>query len=186
MRKLLLALLAMWTWQAAHAADDAVLWAGLRAGTHVALMRHAQAPGVGDPAGFRLEDCRTQRNLSAEGKRQATRAGAMFRENGIARARVYSSQWCRSLDTAAGLGLGPVTPEPALNSFFENGGREKPQTEQVLTLIGQHESGTPLVLVTHQVNITALTGGYVESGEIVVVRHRDGKLELAGRIRTLQ
>lgn len=186
MKRLLLAVLALLpllTWNAASAADDAALWAGLRAGTHVALMRHAQAPGVGDPTGFRLDDCRTQRNLSAEGKRQAARAGALFREHGVARATVYSSQWCRCLDTAAGLGLGPVTPEPALNSFFENAGQEKTQTELVLGLIGRHASGTPLVMVTHQVNITALIGGYVESGEIVVVRARDGKLELAGRIR---
>lgn len=189
MKRLMLALAALLTllsWQAASAADDTALWAGLRAGTHVALMRHAQAPGVGDPSGFRLDDCRTQRNLSAQGKRQAARTGALFREHGIARATVYSSQWCRCLDTAAGLGLGPVTPEPALNSFFQNGGREKAQTELVLGLIGSHPSGTPLVLVTHQVNITALVGGYVESGEIVVVSTRDGTLELAGRIKPLQ
>ena len=182
----MMALLTMITWQAAHAADDTALWAGLRAGTHVALMRHAQAPGVGDPSGFRLDDCRTQRNLSAEGKRQAARVGAQFREHGITRAAVYSSQWCRCLDTAAGLGLGPVTPEPALNSFFENGGREKSQTELVMGLIGSHPPGTALVLVTHQVNITALVGGYVESGEIIAVRSRDGKLELAGRIKPPQ
>ena len=186
MKKLMLALLALLIMQAATAADDAALWAGLRAGTHVALMRHAQAPGVGDPTGFRLDDCRTQRNLSAEGKRQAARAGAMFRENGIARATVYSSQWCRCLDTAAGLGLGPVTPEPSLNSFFDNSGQEKPQTQQLTALIGRHAPGTPLVLVTHQVNITALIGGYVESGEIVVIRPRDGKFEFAGRIKPLQ
>jgi len=189
MKRLMLALAALLTllsWQAASAADDTALWAGLRAGTHVALMRHAQAPGVGDPSGFRLDDCRTQRNLSAQGKRQAARTGALFREHGIARATVYSSQWCRCLDTAAGLGLGPVTPEPALNSFFQNGGREKAQTELVLGLIGSHPSGTPLVLVTHQINITALVGGYVESGEIVVVSTRDGTLELAGRIKPLQ
>jgi phosphohistidine phosphatase SixA len=186
MKKLMLALLALLIWQTAAAADNAALWAGLRAGTHVALMRHAQAPGVGDPTGFRLDDCRTQRNLSAEGKRQAARAGAVFRENGITRAAVYSSQWCRCLDTAAGLGLGPVTPEPALNSFFDNGGREKPQTQQLTALIARHAPGTPLVLVTHQVNITALIGGYVESGEIVVVGTRDGKPEVAGRIKPLQ
>ena len=186
MKRLMLSLLALLIWQAANAADDAALWGGLRAGTHAALMRHAQAPGVGDPSGFRLDDCRTQRNLSAEGKRQAGRAGALFREHGIARATVYSSQWCRCLDTAAGLGLGPVTPEPALNSFFENGGQEKSQTELVLGLIARHPPGTPLVLVTHQVNITALIGGYVESGEIIVVRPKDGKLELAGRIKPLQ
>ena len=191
MKRLLMALLALLLWQAAAAddarkADPAALWAGLRDGSHVGLMRHAQAPGVGDPAGFRLGDCATQRNLSADGKRQAVRAGELFRRNGIAQAAVYSSQWCRCLDTAAGLALGPVTPLPALNSFFENGAREGGQSAQVMALVSKHAPGSALVLVTHQVNITALTGGYVESGEIVVVRAQGDRLEVAGRLRTLQ
>jgi len=181
----MLALLGLLIWQGA-AADDAALWAALRAGTHVGLMRHAQAPGVGDPTGFRPGDCATQCNLSAEGRRQARRAGDMFRANGIERALVLSSQWCRCLDTAAGLGLGPVTPEPALNSFFSNEGTERDQTEQVRTLIRRHPPGSALVLVTHQVNITALVGGYVESGEIVVARLQGDKLQMAGRLRTAQ
>lgn len=167
-------------------ADDAALWAGLRSGEHVALMRHAEAPGVGDPPEFRLGDCTTQRNLSADGRRQAERAGALFRSKGIAAATVYSSQWCRCLDTAAGLGLGTVTPQPALNSYFEDNGREREQTGQLRRLIRQRPAGATLVLVTHQVNITSLSGVYPQSGEIVVLRPEGNQVTVVGRLRTLE
>ena len=86
-------------------ADEAALWKALRDGGHVALMRHAIAPGVGDPAGFRLDDCTTQRKLSAQGRAQARAIGERFRANGITTAAVFSSQWCRCLDTARELAL---------------------------------------------------------------------------------
>jgi hypothetical protein len=92
-------------------------WQALRGGGVVALMRHARAPGVGDPPGFRLEDCATQRNLSAEGRDQARRIGEAFRAQGVAVARVLSSRWCRALDTAR-LAFGTVEPFPPLDSFF--------------------------------------------------------------------
>lgn len=167
-------------------ADDAALWAGLRSGEHVALIRHAEAPGVGDPPEFRLGDCTTQRNLSADGRRQAERAGALFRSNGITAATIYSSQWCRCLDTAGGLGLGTVTPQPALNSYFENSGREREQTAQLRRLIRQRPAGAALVLVTHQVNITSLSGVYPQSGEIVVLRPEGNRVTVMGRLRTLE
>jgi broad specificity phosphatase PhoE len=85
---------------ASATADDATLWRALASKGHFALLRHAIAPGTGDPPGFTLGDCDTQRNLSAEGRAQAERIGARLRENGIAAARVLSSQWCRCLDTA--------------------------------------------------------------------------------------
>ena len=180
----LLAMLNLLTPGAAFAIDDTALWDGLKSGAHVAMMRHAQAPGVGDPAGFRLGDCGTQRNLSAEGRRQAEQAGALFRSKGITRATVYSSQWCRCLDTARGLGLGPVVPQAALNSFFDNGRSEKTQTGQLRALIRQRPAGLPLVLVTHQVNITALTGVVPASGEIVVLRIEGDQVEVLGRLAT--
>jgi phosphohistidine phosphatase SixA len=166
-----------------HDTDDA-LWSALRGGGHVVLMRHASAPGTGDPEGFRLDDCATQRNLSAQGRRQAAATGALFRQHGVSRADVYSSQWCRCLDTARLLDLGPVTPLPALNSFFENDDREAGQTAQLRSWIESHAGQRNLVLVTHQVTITALTGVYPESGEILVLRRQAGKLELLGRMRT--
>jgi broad specificity phosphatase PhoE len=147
-------------------------------------MRHAEAPGTGDPDGFRLDDCATQRNLSDQGRRQAKDAGTLFRGNGIARATVYSSQWCRCLDTAGGLDLGAVTPQPALNSFFDDAGRDLQQTDALRQLIRQRPPGKPLVMVTHQVNITALTGVYPRSGEIIVVRPENGRFSVMGKIST--
>ena len=167
-------------------ADDDALWAGLRSGEQVALIRHAEAPGVGDPAGFKLGDCSTQRNLSDQGRRQAQDAGTLFRSTGVASATVYSSQWCRCLDTATGLALGPVLPQPALNSFFEESARSGEQTEALRRLIRERPAGKPLVMVTHQVNITALTGVYPQSGEVVVVRPAGAQLTVVGRISTLK
>ena len=181
----LLTLLAIMLCQ--HAlADDAALWTGLRNGTLVALIRHAEAPGTGDPAGFKLGDCTTQRNLSEQGRRQAQDAGVMLRDKGIAAATVYSSQWCRCLDTAAGLGLGPVIQQPALNSFFDDAQRDKAQTNALRRLIRERPPGKPLIMVTHQVNITALSGVYPRSGEIIVVRPDGEKLSVIGRVSTLK
>lgn len=169
----------------ADAAEEAALWAALRAGGHVALMRHALAPGTGDPAGFRVDDCRTQRNLSAAGRAQAAAIGARFRANGITAAAVFSSQWCRALDTARALALGEVRPHTALNSFFGRRGEEAAHTRAACALIAeQSTAGKPLVLVTHQVNITALTGVFPAAGEIIVMRVDGDALSLAGRIGT--
>ncbi len=167
----------------ARAQDTKDLWAALRDGTAFAMMRHAIAPGTGDPAAFKLGDCSTQRNLSDDGRRQATEIGARFRENGIAGAAVFSSQWCRCIDTAELLGLGPVETLPPLNSFFGNFQRRDPQTAALRAWLADHESDEPLVLVTHQVNIRALTGEHTRSGEIVVVR-RDtgGKMTVLGSL----
>lgn len=166
----------------AVATDDA-LWSALRGGGHIALMRHALAPGISDPDGFVLNDCSTQRNLSAAGRAQAQATGELFRMNGISHATVRSSRWCRCLDTARLLALGPVIPTPALDSFFENRGEEAIRSAAVRELIRNADlSGNPLVLVTHQVNITALTGVYPASGELIILRVVGDTLELAGRI----
>ncbi len=164
---------------------EAALWAALREGGHVALMRHAIAPGVGDPAGFRLDDCTTQRKLSAQGRAQARAIGERFRANGITTAAVFSSQWCRCLDTARELALGEVAAFPGLNSFFAGRGEEARHTAAVRALIRERaHSPLPLVLVTHQVNITALTGVFPASGEIIVLRVDGDTPSVAGRIRT--
>ena len=89
----------------------------MRAGRHVALMRHTDAPGgVGDPPGFRLDDCATQRNLSAKGRADAARIGARLRSERIAVERIVSSPWCRCMDTATLLELGPVEAEPTFGN----------------------------------------------------------------------
>jgi broad specificity phosphatase PhoE len=166
----------------AAAVPEADVWAALKTDGHAALVRHADAPGFGDPPGFRLDDCSTQRTLSGEGRDQARALGARFREHGIRSAVVYSSQWCRCMETARLLGLGAVTAFPGLNSFFDKRSLEARRTAEVKALLLGARGG-PLVLVTHQVNIRALTGEAVGSGEIVVVRYDGGTISVIGRIR---
>ena len=155
----------------APARGDEALWTALAEGGHVALMRHALAPGTGDPEGFRLDDCSTQRNLDQTGRGQARRTGEAFRERGVRVGQVFSSQWCRCLETAKLLALGEVYPFPPLNSFFGDRERGPKQTAAVRALLANTDAeGPSLVMVTHQVNITALTGIFPRSGEIVVLR----------------
>jgi len=150
---------------------DEALWAALAGGGHIALMRHAYAPGTGDPENFRLEDCSTQRNLDEAGREQARRTGEAFREHGVAVGQVLSSRWCRCLETARLLGLAEVEPFAPLDSFFDERDRGPDQTEAVRARLAQAASdGASLVMVTHQVNITALTGVFPRSGEIIVLR----------------
>jgi 8-oxo-(d)GTP phosphatase len=151
----------------AHA--DEALWAALREGRAFAMMRHALAPGTGDPADFNVNDCTSQRNLSVEGREQARRTGDAFRDNGIMMAELKTSAWCRCRDTASLMNLGTPEVLPPLNSFFQNGGQRDPQTEALKQWLGGWLGSRPLVLVTHQVNISALTGDFTSSGEIVVV-----------------
>ena len=168
----------------ASADDPASLWAALRSGEAAALMRHALAPGTGDPAQFDIDDCGTQRNLSDAGRAQAAAIGGRWRANGIVHARIYSSRWCRCLETAQLLDLGPVQPLDGLNSFFRDRAAETGRSAAAQALIReQTRSGSPpLLLVTHQVNITALTGVFPSSGEIVVVRPNGSGIELLGRL----
>ncbi len=149
------------------------------------MIRHATAPGTNDPSGFRLEDCATQRNLSAEGRTQAVRIGNLFRANSIAEARVFSSQWCRCLDTARLMNLGEVRPQPLLNSFFQDRSREAGQIEALRQWIAELDLAKPTVFVTHQVVVTAISQIFPGSGEIVVMqRMPGGQLSVQGRLPT--
>jgi phosphohistidine phosphatase SixA len=165
--------------------DDTQLWKMLQSGNHVALLRHAIAPGTGDPPQFELGQCATQRNLSEEGRAQAVKIGDRFREQGITNAQVYSSQWCRCMETAKLLGLGPVEELAPLNSFFQQYERQESQTRMLSEWIARHNLDRLIVLVTHQVNITALTGIYPASGELVIVhRSSTGDITTIGTIKT--
>ena len=145
------------------------LWARIAQGGVAVMIRHAQTePGTGDPPQFRLGDCSTQRNLSAEGRAQAQRLGAAFRARGIATPRVLSSQWCRCIDTA-GEAFGRHAPEPALNSFFDDRRTEPAQTAAARKLVAGVKRRELLVLVTHQVNISALAGQGAAQGELLVL-----------------
>ena len=155
-------------------------WDALRQPGAIAIMRHALAPGGGDPAGFDVTDCATQRNLDDRGRAQARRIGAALRDRGFAFDAVLTSQWCRCRDTAELLAVGPVTEAPPLNSFFQNRAAGPAQTQATRDLIAQTE-GT-LMMVTHQVNITALTGVFPASGEVVVFRLTGDGVEVLGSI----
>ncbi|WP_332458208.1 histidine phosphatase family protein [Bordetella genomosp. 8] len=162
----------------AHADEDA--WTALSRPGAVALMRHAEAPGVGDPDGFRLNDCSTQRNLNAAGREQAARAGQALKARGVGGA-VYSSAWCRTMETARLLDMGPVHPLAVLNSQFRTSADSDAQTAALRRFIDTWQ-GPTLILVTHQVNITALTGETVAAGEIIVLRPGPGGHQMAGRL----
>ena len=94
------------------------LWSALKSDNHLVLIRHALAPGYSDPDYFDVTNCKTQRNLNDEGRDQSKKIGGLFRSNGIRKAAVYSSQWCRCLDTGRLLDLGEVSELPSLNSFL--------------------------------------------------------------------
>jgi phosphohistidine phosphatase SixA len=160
---------------------EGVSWDALRQGA-VVLFRHADAPGTGDPPGFRIDDCATQRNLGDEGRAQARRIGERFRALAIPVGSVLTSQWCRCRDTAELAFPGRARQEPAFNSFFGERGREGSQTSAARTLLIDWRGQGALVVVTHQVNIQSLTGISPASGEGVVVRGTGKELKVLGRI----
>jgi phosphohistidine phosphatase SixA len=169
--------------RAATAQDGGDAWAALQEPGTIAVMRHALAPGGGDPANFELGDCSTQRNLNDAGREQARRIGQAFRDQGIQVDRVLTSQWCRCRDTAELLDLAPVEDFPALNSFFQDRSTRDQQTAAVRDFLAEAPDDDKLVLVTHQVNITALTDVFPSSGEVVVIEvGDDGAVDVRGTV----
>jgi broad specificity phosphatase PhoE len=168
-------------------ASERELWALLRKGGHVILMRHASTePGLGDPQGYRLDDCATQRNLSEAGRAEARRVGERLRAERVPIARAYTSPWCRCRETAR-LAFGAAEDWEPLSSFFDMPHRESELTETVKKRILGYSIRKPdgnVALVTHNVNIAALTRLSVAPGEMVVVRP-DGccGLRTAGTIK---
>ncbi|WP_404414852.1 histidine phosphatase family protein [Vreelandella aquamarina] len=159
-------------------------WQAVQEGGQVILMRHALAPGVGDPDNFERGNCSTQRNLSDQGRAQAVAIGDAFRARSIPIDAVYSSHWCRVRETAELMALGEVQTVNWLDSFFiasERHAREQ-RTRDARQRILDWQGPGNLLLVTHQVNITALVGGGVASGDMVVVQPEDGELTVIGRL----
>jgi phosphohistidine phosphatase SixA len=145
----------------------------LETGSYVLMMRHADAPGYSDPAGYNLTDCSTQRNLGEAGKTQAKMIGQWLTTQGIESAQVFSSPWCRCKDTATLLNKGTVTVEPSLGSFFENRGNRQEQTRATQIKIAQLLKSSPrkpVIMVTHQVNIQDFAGQSLSSGSMVLVK----------------
>ena len=147
---------------------------------HVLLMRHAVAPGIGDPAGYKLQDCKTQRNLDATGRAQAQKTGQWLKAQGVGNALVFSSAWCRCKETAENLAFGTPALEASLNSFFDDM-RQGPQSNLNLQkFIGSQlktKGDKALILVTHHVNIAEFVGENVGSGDMVLA-----KVNAAGKI----
>ncbi len=168
----------------ALSASAADAWSNLDQPGGIVLFRHATAPGIGDPTGFKLDACATQRNLDDKGRAEARKLGEQFRSRKITVGAVLTSQWCRSRETAR-LAFGDVVKdEPAFNSSFRTSTDiSDPQTAQARALLLRWRGPGTLVVVTHQVNITALTGVIPASAEGVVVRPAaDGSLKVVGSI----
>ena len=156
----------------------------MKNGGHILMIRHALAPGTGDPVNFRIGDCATQRNLDDRGRKQARSIGDWLRTQGIGSARVYSSQWCRCLETAKLLEMGSVTELPALNSFYELTQNREPNLKALRKFIAEQRSnGDLIILVTHLVTISAIANEGVSSGEGVLLKvSEDAPYEIVGRL----
>jgi phosphohistidine phosphatase SixA len=164
-------------------ADAEEAWRALQQGGVVALVRHARAPGTGDPVGFRLDACETQRNLSPQGREEARQMGMALRARNVAVEVVMHSRWCRARDTATLAFPDLAKPAPFLDSFFSERTEEPAKTAELRGFIVEWRgrSGVAL-LVTHQVNITALTGIVPRESEVLVLRPTGEGHQLIGRI----
>jgi len=156
-------------------ANELLIWDKLQGSApkgYVLLMRHSYAPGAGDPDNFKLNDCSTQRNLSDVGRQDAKDVGEWLQRREIKIFRVETSRWCRAKETAQILGLGKVRLNKNLDSLFEEADAlNHPQTAAVRRQIQNHRNKTGLlVLVGHYVNIAALTGVGVASGEGILIK----------------
>jgi len=165
--------------------DDAdAVWSALRAGGYVALVRHGlTTPGSGDPPGFKLGDCKTQRNLNQEGQDQARKLGEAFRAHNIPLERVLSSPWCRCIETAR-LAF-DATPETsvALSNLFGRHENEAKQIADLRLLVSEFRGSGNLVLVSHGSTISALTEVMPDTAEMVVVKPEGGgKFSVVGRL----
>lgn len=145
----------------------------LNDGAHILLMRHADAPGYGDPRNYQIGQCATQRNLGDVGRKQAKNTGDWLSSQGITQAKVYSSPWCRCVDTATLLNKGEVKKEMTLGSFFDDMSQAKKQTDELTKFISTERKQfpkTPIIMVTHHVNIQSYVGEVVNSGDMVLVK----------------
>jgi phosphohistidine phosphatase SixA len=166
-------------------ADEAA-WKALAAGGHVAVLRHANAPGpMPDPPGFVLDDCATQRNLDDQGRAEATAIGQALREHKVKVGGLLSSAWCRCLETARLLGLGAPTLEPALDNVHGALGDEAAQFPALRALVAGWQGRDTLLLVSHGSTISGALGVFPGEGEMLVFAP-DAKAErgfrLVGRI----
>ena len=166
MRGLIIALLALLATKVGAESTGILKNAINEVNANVVFMRHALAPGFGDPDNFSLSDCTTQRNLDEEGKRQARLIGKAIRESNIQFADALSSEWCRCKETTELLGLEQWSTFSGLNSFFQDYADKGDTLRKLKLKLNNIQDGVTL-MITHQVVITATTGVAVGSGELV-------------------
>jgi phosphohistidine phosphatase SixA len=181
---IVLALFALGTSEASAQGDA---WVLLKQPGHVVLMRHSEASehgGYGDPPGFRLDDCATQRNLSEEGRAHARRTGEAFRKHGIAFDRVLTSPWCRCKETAQlAMGREAELYAPLSNLVGRSQHRDE-QVKAVRAYLARLDAKTSVLFVTHGIVIAAVTGINPASGEMVIVKPGPGgETTVAGRLK---
>ena len=158
-------------------------WKIAQEGDKIILIRHSLAPGGGDPAGFKVDDCKTQRNLNRTGINQSKKIGKLFKKNKVPVDQVLSSQWCRCKDTAK-YAFGNFKEFTALNSTFQSpyDQNEAKQLKDLYEFVKDWNSnGKNLVLVTHYSIIIAVTNAVPSSGELVIT---DKNFEVLGTIKT--
>jgi phosphohistidine phosphatase SixA len=156
------------------AADDSKdAWAALVKGGHVALIRHGNAPpGYGDPPGFKIDDCKTQRNLDEIGREEARALGDAFRSHGVHVERILSSPVCRCLETARLMAVGPVETSWALVPEIEPSSSVR--LRELKEMVSAWRGPGTLVLVTHGFTVRALLGFLPIQGETVVLKPGSG------------
>jgi len=153
-----------------RARAEPALWARLREGGLVLLVRHAQTvSGTGDPSGFRLDDRTTQRNLDERGRAQARAWGALLRAERVPVGRALTSAWCRCIETAELIGMAPVERFAPLDSFFEERSRRYASRAGILAFVRDWPGPGNVLMVTHQVNVTAAAGVFPRSAEMIVL-----------------
>ncbi|HEY7610783.1 MAG TPA: histidine phosphatase family protein [Alphaproteobacteria bacterium] len=156
--------------RAEQARNTDAAWAALAGDGAVALVRHAKAPGPSpDPPGASLADCATQRNLSPEGRAQAARLGALWRAKRVKIGKVVSSPWCRCLDTARLMGLGPPEVSHALYNLLANPPDREAKVAALTKMMREWRGPGALVLVTHGITIRRVAPRAGDPGEAGVV-----------------
>ncbi len=158
-------------------------WSLAQEGNKIILIRHSLAPGGGDPAGFKIDDCKTQRNLNKKGINQSKKIGKLFKKNKVPTDKVLTSQWCRCKDTAK-YAFGEYEEFTALNSTFQYpfDKNEGKQLNELYNYVNKwNGNGKNLILITHYSIITAVTNAVPSSGEIVIA---DKNFKVLGTILT--
>ena len=158
-------------------------WNLAQEGNKIILIRHSLAPGGGDPAGFKIDDCKTQRNLNKKGINQSKKIGKLFKKNKVPIYQVLSSQWCRCKDTAK-YAFNDYKEFTALNSTFQSphNKNEGKQLKELYNFVKKWSgNGKNLILITHYSIITAITNAVPSSGEIVIA---DKNFKVLGTIQT--